>query len=170
MVCLLAAGTSGRAVTVSPEEMRLTDAWMQTHVGQNVPPPISFYYDGKPWRPNDFTVQVEAPKGDSRTVVFKEPKTGLQVRLAARTYGDFPAVEWTVYFQNTGHKDTPVISEIQALDAGFQRAGEGEFVLHHWAGSQATIDDYRPFETKLAPKATQRFASSGGRGSDGVWP
>jgi alpha-galactosidase len=85
-------------------------------------------------------------------------------------YEDFPTLEWTVYFRNAGSNDTPVISDIQALQITFERQADREFTLHHWAGSQATPDDYRPFEARLAPKTEKRFASSGGRGSDGVWP
>ncbi len=85
-------------------------------------------------------------------------------------YEDCPTLEWTVYFRNTGSNDTPVISDIQALETTFERRADGEFTLHHWAGSQATPDDYRPFDTRLGPRTEKRFASSGGRGSDGAWP
>jgi len=85
-------------------------------------------------------------------------------------YHDFPTVEWTVYFRNTGTKDTPILADIQALDTSFRRGPKGEFLLHHHVGSVATMDDYRPLQRPLRARERHRFAPSSGRGSDGVWP
>lgn len=104
-----------------------------------------------------------------RTITWTDAASGLQVRCVAVEYRDYPTVEWTLHFKNTGTADTPILSGIQALDTGFTRA-DSEFLLHHQAGSQATMDDYRPLQTPLGPGRELRLASSGGRGSDGVWP
>jgi alpha-galactosidase len=104
------------------------------------------------------------------TLTWTDPKTGLQVRCVAVDYRDFPAIEWTLYFKNTGRQDTPVISDIQALDAGFQRGQHGEFLLHHFAGSQANSDDYRPLEMVLHPRSDNRFSPHGGWSSSHAWP
>ena len=37
-----------------------------------------------------------------RTIVYTDPKTGLVVRCVAIEYHDFPTVEWTLYFKNSG--------------------------------------------------------------------
>ena len=34
----------------------------------------------------------------------------------AVAYQDFPTVEWTVYFRNTGTVDTPLLTDIQAIN------------------------------------------------------
>ena len=39
----------------------------------------------------------------------------------ATEYADFPVVEWTVWLKNTGDKDTPLLENIQGLDARFER-------------------------------------------------
>ena len=50
--------------------------------------------------------KAEAKKlNASRTqhlLVRTDPRTGLEVCCVAVQYADFPAIEWTVYFKNTG--------------------------------------------------------------------
>jgi alpha-galactosidase len=139
-------------------------------------PPFSFLYDGQPsatlladW-PRKHEQEAIDAKRTRHTVTWTDPKTGLAVRLAGVEYSDFATVEWTVYFRNGGTKDTPILSDIQAADVHLVRDGKGEFVLNHNAGSQASPDDYRPLRTPLHAGSTMRLGSSGGRGSDGVWP
>ncbi len=145
--------------------------WLGGHSGEKGRPPFSFLLDGKPWSGRG--VETAKPAGPQRVeheTVFEGSSPGLRIRSVLAEYQDFPTLEWTVYLKNTGSNDTPILSDIQALDTTFERQAEGELTLRHWAGSQATIDDYRPFQTGLGAKAEKRFASSGGRGSDGVWP
>ncbi|MBN2317272.1 MAG: hypothetical protein JXM79_25330, partial [Sedimentisphaerales bacterium] len=101
---------------------------------------------------------------------WKDPKTGLHVRWEAVEYHDFDAVEWTVYFENTGRKDTPILSNIFALDVEFTRKSDEEFLLRHWKGTHSAIDDFQLLTTPLGPKANQRLASADGRPCSGVWP
>lgn len=138
--------------------------------------PFSFQYDGKPssgflptWERNETTATLDAAR-TQRTITWTDPQTGLVLRCVSVEYADFPTVEWTLHFKNAGDHDTPVLSEILALDAGFGRGGQGDYLLHHWAGSTATMDDYRPLETPLQAGADFRLAPAGGRGSDGAWP
>ena len=58
-----------------------------------------------------------------RTSVWTDPATGLQVRCVGIEYDDFPTVEWTVHFKNTGANDTPILSDIQAVDLALARSG-----------------------------------------------
>ncbi len=60
-----------------------------------------------------------------RTLTYTDLKTGLLVRCVGVEYTDFPTVEWTLYFKNTGTTNTPILENIQALDAGFARALRG---------------------------------------------
>ena len=96
-------------------------------------------------------------------LTFTQPDGGLVVRCVAIEYTDFPAVEWTVYFQNNGPAASPILENIQALDGRWQRGGEGEFLLHHAVGSPATKSDYAPRETPLPVGASHRIAAAGGR-------
>ena len=138
--------------------------------------PFSFLYGGKP-----FAAQVQGWKFEQKankldanrtqtTLTWTDPATGLLVRCEVVEYLDFPTVEWTVFLKNTGKADTPILESIQALDIAMDRGAQGEFLLHHAQGSLCNAMDYAPQESPLAPKTTKRLASSGGRGSNGVWP
>jgi alpha-galactosidase len=81
----------------------------------------------------------------------------------AVAYRDFPAVEWTVYFKNSGDAATPILEGIQGLDTALARNGEGEFVLHHSKGTPNSPTDYQPFQTVLERKAEKRISAAGGR-------
>jgi alpha-galactosidase len=131
--------------------------------------PFSFRYGG---RPSSYLLKTCEFDRTSRrldenriehTLTYTDPKTGLVVRAVAVEYHDFPAVEWTLYFHNTGAASSPVLENIQALDTRFERSEDGEFVLHHSKGSLATSTDFEPFADRLEPKAEKRITAAGGR-------
>ena len=39
--------------------------------------------------------------------------TGLRVELEVLSYNDFPVYEWTLWLENTGNTNTPIISEVR---------------------------------------------------------
>ena len=61
------------------------------------------------------------------------------------------------------HAPTPILENIQALDTRFERGEDGEFILHHSKGSQATPTDFEPYADRLEPKADKRISAAGGR-------
>jgi alpha-galactosidase len=132
-------------------------------------PPFSFTYGG---RPSAELLKTWDLKRDERriddnrtqhTLTYTDAKTGLVVRAVAIEYHDFPTVEWTMYFRNTGAGDTPILENIQALDTRLERGADGEFVLHHHTGSPYSPTDYQPFATPLGAKAETRISAAGGR-------
>ena len=136
-------------------------------------PPFAFTYGGKPSREflKTWQLQRSSRKLDAQRteydLTYTDSKTGLVVRCVAVAYHDFPTVEWTLYFKNTGTDDTPILQDIQALDTRLKRDAGGEFILHHFQGSSATPTDYAPIKTILGPKAEIALASAGGRPTDG---
>ena len=148
-------------------------------------PPFSFVYEGRPsaewlkdWPLTRSSRKVE--RGQSgphvrgqppieHTLTWTHPRTSLEVRCVAVEYQDFPTVEWTLYFKNTGTNDTPIIERIQALDIQLDRGDTGEFLLHHNRGSQADGNDYGPLETPLLPGQTKRIGATGGRPTNSDW-
>ena len=147
--------------------------------------PFSFRYGGQPsaallqdWRLERHVERLDDQR-TQRTVSWTDPKTGLVLRWVTVEYHDFPTVEWTLYFKNTGTSDTPLLEDVQALDARFERkldevyarfAAPGEFVLNHHVGSPCAPNDYQPLRSTLPPKTSKRIATSGGRGSNSDWP
>ncbi len=139
-------------------------------------PPFSFVYDGQPsalllpqWKVERRSKPLDERR-TSRTVTYSDPKTALVVRCEAVEYRDFPTVEWTVHFKNAGAADTPILSDIQAIDTRLRRPREGEFTLHHNTGSPCSASDYQPHATVLRPREAKRIATSGGRSTNSNMP
>jgi alpha-galactosidase len=132
-------------------------------------PPISFTYDGRPSAEllRSWKLQRSSRRLDDRrteqNLTWTDPATGLAVRMAGVAYQDYPTVEWTLHFRNTGSAPTPIIEGIQALDLRLQRGHYGEFLLHHAVGSPCAQNDYGPLETALAPSTVKRIGAAGGR-------
>ena len=138
--------------------------------------PFSFTYGGQPSALllAEWPVQVANERLDAkrtrRTLTWTDPKTGLEVRCVAVEYLDYPAVEWTVWFKNTGTADTPILEDIQGLDARFERdANADEFVLNGVKGDFQSAESYEPYRRILAADSTARFAPPdwSGKSSDG---
>jgi alpha-galactosidase len=139
---------------------------------------LSFTYDGKPSAEllKTWELKRAARKLDENrteySLTYSDPNTGLVVRCVGIEYLDYPNVEWTLYFKNTGDKDTPILADIQPLDIRLERKpagdGKGEFLLHHNAGSLTQPSDYQPHQTALVPEKEKIIAGAGGlpTGSD----
>ncbi len=162
-----------RITMADGSKVRLEDLPVGPLAGPYAPElPFSFRYGGqtsrellKTW----ITKRSERRLDERRTehtLVWTDPRTGLDLRVVVVVYGDFPMVEWTLYFRNTGGGDTPILEDIQAIDTEFERNWEGEFVLHHGRGSPNSPTDYQPLETPLGRKAEKRITTSGGRPTD----
>jgi alpha-galactosidase len=101
--------------------------------------------------------------------MYTDPASGLEIRCVAVEYQDFPTVEWTLYFKNTGSTDTSILEKTQALDIGFTGSADGEFLLHHNIGSPANGNDYGLLETPLERNATRLLGGKGGRPTNADW-
>ena len=139
-------------------------------------PPFSFTYGEKPsaellpaWEVKRERKKLDAQR-TGHTLTWTDPKTRLVVRCVAVEYHDFPTMEWTLHFKNTGQTDTPLLQDIQAMDIRLRRGPACEFVLHHLRGDSCTPDSYEPLQTELEPTMEKRFAPRGGRPTNGQWP
>ncbi len=169
--------------------MQARDKWWQQHFGEKATAwPVSFRLGGKSSREILGTWKVERSErkiDEQRTEVTltaTDPETQLSVRCVAVKYADFPAVEWTPYFKNNGATDTPILSEIQAIDADFRRPGldtekalqtlkPGDFVLDYAKGSDTAADSYEPRQQTIdGNKPEFRLNNFGGRASYRTWP
>ena len=131
--------------------------------------PFSFRYGDRPssyllkmWELNRSSRRLDDNRTE-HTLTYSDPRGGLVVRAVAVEYRDFPVVEWTLYFQNTGSSPTQILEDIKSLDTRFERSEDGEFILHHSKGSQATSTDFEPYADRLERKAEKRFSAAGGR-------
>jgi alpha-galactosidase len=136
-------------------------------------PPFSFIYDGvssaqllPTWK---HSATTSTAKGRMlHTAQWADPKTGLRLEALVTTFDRYPAVEWVLHFENTGAQDTPILEDVQALDA---RLRTGYFrkpaVLHQISGDVCGEESFLPMDTKLNLLA---FAPVGGRPSNQTFP
>ena len=144
--------------------------------GYTPDPFFSFIYGGRPsgellpnWKLERASRPLDAARKE-HTLLYLDPATGLQVRCVGVEYLDFPTVEWTVYFKNTGTADTPILSDIQALDTRFERDDAGEFTLHSNTGDLCVPNSYEPHAELLTAKKDKRIANTGGRPTQSAFP
>ncbi len=135
--------------------------------------PFSFRLGGVPfaeaaaWQRDDATAVLENGVTE-HTIRLLDPASGLEVRCVGRSYPGYPVVEWTLWLENTGEADTPLIEDLLALDSEFahfpwpEASGVG-FALHHWTGSPCREDDFAPHVTRLTANATLHLGAAGGR-------
>ncbi len=167
---------TARPVTPSAGELSFVQYWSDSAFAQEISAlPFSFDYDGQSssnllvnWNHTQ-SVRIIDETRRERTVTFTDLKTGLEIRCVVVEYTDFPTVEWTLYFKNTGVKDTSTLSNVQALDIRLQRDSATEFLLHHATGSPANLTDFAPHQTLLPQNAVKRFQGEGGRPTSADW-
>ncbi len=155
-VMMMPSAEGSGAVAPTKDETAACRAWCRAAIDNNGPVrPFSFTRDGrssvdllKTWKPERSSRKLDESR-TQRAQTWTDPATGLEVRCVSVEYSDFPTVEWTLYFRNTGQADTPVISDIRALDTRFERNADGEFVLHHHRGTTVKADDYEPLTTVM---------------------
>ena len=86
-------------------------------------------------------------------------------------YGRYPAVDWVLHFENTGKQDTPILEDVQALDATLATGqAKQPAMLHQIAGDDASPRSFVPLERLLAAGEEIRFSPRGGRPSNGTFP
>ncbi len=178
---LIIACSPALAVQPAKSEILRAHEWFDTRFGDaettpSAQTPFAFSYDGRPstellraWRVERQTRTLGEAKTE-HTVTYRDPATGLVVACRAIRYRDFPALEWTLYFRNAGDKDTPILADIRAIDAGFVRSADGEFTLHYNKGDTCAADSFEPLTETLGPGVAKRFASVGGRPTNSQYP
>jgi alpha-galactosidase len=147
--------------------LRLQDLpW--TNAIDSSPARVSFQYGEKPSAEflKSWTRGIRSSPlpggGQTQEILFRDPATSLEVQVTAKTFADFPAVEWVGRFKNAGSSDTPLLKNIQALDGVFALPAAEAAILHWAAGGVATFDDFAPRTTEL--KAGSDFALQPGEG------
>lgn len=159
----------------------LANAWLEQRFDPGVAEvPFSFIYDGQ--RSRDvlprWSISAGTPDAKEmltrRTYTYSDPTTKLEIRAEVTIYHDYPAVEWVLFFKNNGQLATPILENIQALDANhFEPAVGGAdlpVILDYANGSSALATDFAPMRRHLDPGTAFTLAPDGGRSSDGVLP
>ena len=159
-------------------EMAWATTWTVEHFGPaSSTLPFTFQYDGRASADllGGWTRAADSEERDGpctrRTLTWTDPATGLEVRCALIAYHDYPALEWMLWFRDAGPADSPVLSDILALDARLDvRPADGGFTLHHFAGGFAEASAYQPCSTAMGPGDQRSFSAAGGRPTNKEMP
>lgn len=155
------------AITVTPEELQESDQWVQQNLLGSTQP-FSFTYNGRSssallstWSKTMTTTQLDAQR-TQRDITWTDPTTKLQVQCSSVQYANYPVVEWTTYFRNTGTSNTPLLKDIQGLNSSWTSSGSTPFVLKGMLGDTTSVTSYQPYSTTLASNTTTSYASVNG--------
>ena len=139
--------------------------------------PFSFVYGGQPssgflsgWKRKEHILPKPDKYREHRKVTYTDPKTELLITVESIIYQDFSAVEWLLYFKNTGSSDTPIIEKIQALDQTLDTNADEKCVIHYSNGALCSFDDFAPMKHNLTSKVPLELQPGGGRSSSEVLP
>jgi alpha-galactosidase len=134
--------------------------------------PFSFVYGGKHSSEfiNDWNREVQDKKiGDTtsrRILTLTDPTTGLEVRVVCLMYQDTAGVDWTIYFTNTGNKDSLVLEQVKAVDTSVSPGAATHVVLHRLNGAPNAVDDWMPFDQPVSAGQRIAFSAANGRSSN----
>ena len=156
---------AGQVVNPSAGQNNL---WLQEHLlNSKSQLPFSFVYGRqsseallKEW-PETTTLRPLDAGRTEHTLVWTDPKTGLQVRLAAVEYAGSPVVEWTEYFRNEGKLDTPMLEDVQPLDLSLPLKGGGIPMILYSNGCGG-MDTYALHKYPLNQLDRLRLSNEGG--------
>ena len=176
LVSMTNANTAHASMATSDELAAAQDWFAARFAAEKPAAPFSFTYGGqsssellKTWRAKRTQRALDEHRAEC-TLTYTDPKTGLIVRCVAVQWKGFPTVEWTLFFENPGSSDTPILENIQAMDVTFERPDAAEFVLHHNRGDICAPNSFEPLEAVLEPSTEKHFAPDGGRPTNGQWP
>lgn len=137
--------------------------------------PVSFKYGEKEsaeiiksWK-RSAGPKEETAESTKQTITLTDPATGLECRVELSIFKDYPAVEWVAHLKNTGKSDTPIIENIQAMDAFVDQVPKDlDCCVHYSLGSNVRADDFMPMKWMLYPGGTVKINQASGRSSSEV--
>ena len=140
--------------------------------------PFSFIYSDKrsdeildSWKKDNRTEKLD----DDRTKIINtwlDSQTGLKVTFEVIKFSDYPALEWVLYFENTGSTDTPIIQDVKSLDLTFQSPinSTTPYKLHKTNGAPSNPTDFQVSTVVVDSKHPENMGGGGGRSSNKDFP
>lgn len=180
---LVTAGGMGSAAE-SPPSWDAIEPWTAPFLDSRVERlPFSFRVEGRSsrdvlprWKRS--TAIEDTNDGRRVSLKFVDPDTGLEVRVEAVVYRDFPAVEWVLWLKNGGARRTPLLEDVQPLEAMLPTSADADrnLQLHYNRGTNVNAahlpgpEDFQPARAVVRAGERRRFVPYGGRPSDTVMP
>lgn len=142
---------ANRIMAAEVDETERGDDWLETTR------PFDFTYGSQQFRSlePEWEFQHESGDGsDQDKLIWTDPEFGLRVTCELRTFDQYPATEWVLWFENTGTDDTPFIENLHAIDMSLSHP-EGKFTVHGANGGQSKKDDFLPFSVPVPSRQAQ---------------
>ena len=170
------------AAEVNTEELAMADTWFDENilgVLEGKPAAFDFRYGLKTFNNNrsDWETALAVSDGGEDKVLYcitlRQKNGGLLVTCEAVKYLKHPACEWTVYFENKGTANTPVLRNVYALNSCFRIGESSESVksrLYYSKGGPNTTDAFAPLTKGLIPGIPARYNPGDGRCSNDYMP
>lgn len=104
--------------------------------------------------------------------VWSLPDLSIKVTFEATEYRDFGAVDWLLWFENTGDRETPLVEDVMPLDWTLEApASEGApYVLHRTKGGTPTPDQFEATTHDIGGAQLAELGSGAGRSSTRDFP
>ncbi len=156
--------TSGGANKPVSDEAKTVDLWSGLA-------PVSFKIGetkSKEWFSHAALVVERLDREDcvEITKTWTDSSTGLSVTAHIKEYKDYPAADWLLWFENAGNADTPIISDIQAIDAVFDLQKKDQpLAIYRLSGDDCDETSFRPINHLIGSGRSVTFAPERGRSS-----
>lgn len=164
--------TSGSGSGSDNAASGLAEAWVNEQIEANTL--FSFEYDGQAFQEFiggwDKSVDESTDEAGNKlvTLTYTQTEDKVVAKADILLYKDFEAVDWVINFENQNSADSPIISNIQALDAPFAYTGAVP-ELRYPNGANATEDDFKLLSADLSGEPVT-LGSNGGRSACGTMP
>jgi len=171
------AATAQTVVRMSSKETDCT-AWASANFAKGKVPPFSFVYGGRPssefirkWK---FSAEKLTPERVQETLTsykWTDPATGFEVVCQVKTFDDFNAVEWVLYFRNSSSHNSQQISQVKVFDVAPQSSAKtGAWELFYNNGSNAGKHDFMAMTKDFSVGDNFEMMPYGGRSSSHAFP
>ena len=170
---LAVALPAGAQATLNRKGIENLDKWITATFSKGMVPPFSFCLDGVPsakfirsWKYSISKTKAQDENAVQYTIIYKDPKSGLNVKAIVTGYTDTGAIEWVLRFANTGSGRTGRISDVKTADFTLREKGAISYQMRRCRGSNADIHDFEVVEEPLGEGQSVKLATRGGRSSD----
>ncbi len=151
---------------------------------------FSFLYDGKDIFSHNLEVKV-SENGSEKLFEYRT-EDGLKFTHVLKSYKNFNAVEWVTWFENTGEKESKILSEIHDCDitvpfeedkelpwCAYMPESDKDMKIYSPRGSlwnkrefYCNVDEFAEnrYINHIYPNQTKTYKTSGGRSSQAIAP
>ena len=159
---LTACGRATSEVVKAPQRAR---AWIKEQIQNNTL--FSFEYDGKSFQEAVKTFEKAVEETDDGWVLTYKTPEKVTAWAEIVYLEEQSTIDWCCYFKNEGASDSPVISNIRAMDAVIKMDAP---ILTTAEGSDTDAEEFQPITHDFSSEKTFTYGSSGGRSSQGKFP